>query len=181
MDDELRIERLTGAQAADRCLLDGIDTIFFETAARTYPEGPEREAFRERWLGRFLSEPDDPLLIALSASGEVAGYLVGTLENAAVSPRFHDMPYFRERFVRACRDYPAHLHINLAPQFRSRGLGARLLDGFADIVRQAGLPGFHVTTGQGMRNVGFYLANGFREIDAWEREAGTMLFLGRRV
>lgn len=181
MNDQIRIERLDGATAARRGLIPEIETIFYVSAARTYPEGPERDAFRERWLGRFLSAPLDPLLLALSADGVVAGYLVGTLENAAESKRFRDMPHFREHFSAACQEYPAHLHINLAPQFRGHGIGGRLVDAFAGIVRNAGLPGLHVTTGEGLRNVGFYLSNGFREIAAWKREPGTMLFLGRRT
>jgi GNAT superfamily N-acetyltransferase len=179
--DEIRIERLTGAEASARGLIPQVDAIFFGAAARTYPPGPERDAFRERWLGRFLLAPEDPLLLAISPTGDVAGYLVGTLENASESPRFRDMPHFREEFSAACREYPAHLHINLAPQFRGRGLGARLVQSFSDIVGAAGLPGLHVTTGQGMRNVGFYLDNGFSQIAAWKREAGVMLFLGRRA
>lgn len=181
MTDEIRIERLNGALASARGLMPEIDAIFFGAAARTYPQGPERDAFRERWLGRFLTASDDPLLLAFGASGEVAGYLVGTLVNAAESPRFLDMPHFRDEFSRACREYPAHLHINLAPRFRGQGIGARLVGDFVDIVRSAGLPGVHVTTGRGMRNVGFYLANGFSEIAAWTRDPGVMLFLGRRV
>lgn len=181
MGGGIRIERLSGVQATARGLVPGIDDIFFGSAARAYPPGDERAAFRERWLGRFLSTPGDPLLLALTPSGAVAGYLVGTLENAAESPRFHDMPHFREVFAAPCREYPAHLHINLAPQYRSQGIGARLVDAFADIVRGAGLPGLHVTTGQGMRNAGFYLANGFAEIAAWNRGGGVMLFLGRKV
>lgn len=180
-EGQIRIEAMSGADAARRGLVPQIDAIFFGAAARQYPPGPERDAFRERWLGRFLDKDEDPLLLALTPAGEVAGYLVGTLENAAQTPRFQDMPHFREVFAAACQDYPAHLHINLAPQFRGRGIGSGLVGQFAQIVRTAGLPGLHVTTGQGMRNVGFYLANDFCQIAAWPRETGVMLFLGRRV
>jgi len=175
----VKIERMSGAEALRRGLVPAIDAIFFDTAARTYEQGPERDAFRERWLGRFLDHPPDPLLVASTATGEVAGYLVGTLENAAESPRFHDMAHFRTEFRAQCARFPAHLHINLAAPFRGRGIGARLVADFAAIVSAAGLPGLHVTTGRGMRNVGFYLANGFQEVGAWQREAGAMLFLGR--
>lgn len=181
MNDRILIERLDGETAATRGLIPEIEAIFYGAAARVYPQGPERDAFRERWLGRFLSNRDDPLLLALSGAGEVVGYLVGTLENAAESARFRDMPHFHQQFSSACREFPAHLHINLAPQFRGRGIGGRLIDGFAEIVRNARLPGLHVTTGQGMRNVGFYLNNGFHEIAVWKREPGTMIFLGRRT
>lgn len=175
------IERLSGRDARRRGLEPQIDAIFFATAARVYPEGPERTAFREKWLGRFLDCERDVLLLALAENGRVAGYVVGTLENAADSVRFADMPHFREHFAAACAAFPAHLHINLAAEFRGRGIGARLIDAFAGIVREAGLPGLHVTTGRGMRNVGFYLGRGFREIAALERDGGAMLFLGLKV
>ncbi|RTL63830.1 MAG: N-acetyltransferase [Hyphomicrobiales bacterium] len=176
----MRIERMSGREAAARGLIAGIEAIFFATAARPYPEGPERDAFLEKWLGRFLAAPDDVLLVALDGD-QVVGYLVGTFENAAVSPRFRDMPHFRENFVRQCALYPAHLHINLHAEYRSAGLGARMLDIFAGLVAEAGLPGMHVTTGRGMRNVGFYLRCGFVEAGSLERAGGVMLFLGRRV
>ncbi len=175
------IERLSGRDAHRRGLEPQIDAIFFATAARIYPEGPERTAFREKWLGRFLDCERDVLLLALAEDGRVAGYLIGTLENAAESLRFADMPHFREHFAVTCAAFPAHLHINLAPEFRSQGIGGRLIDTFAGIVRVAGLPGLHVTTGRGMRNVGFYLGRGFREIAALERDGGAMLFLGLKV
>lgn len=162
-------------------LIPHIERIFFATAARTYPEGPERDAFREKWLGRFLDCSRDVLLVAQGADESVAGYLVGTLDNAAESERFLDMPHFRDRFAAECAQYPAHLHINLDAAYRGRGLGSRMLDAFADCVHDAGLPGLHVTTGKGMRNVGFYLRNHFTEIAALERGGGAMLFLGRRV
>lgn len=181
MASRVVIERMSGRDARAQGLDAQIDAIFFGAAARTYPEGPERIAFREKWLGRFLDCDSDVLLLARAEDERVAGYLVGTLENAADSVRFADMPHFREHFAAACAAFPAHLHINLAPEFRSQGIGGRLIDTFAGIVRTAGLPGLHVTTGRGMRNVGFYLDRGFREIGALERNGGAMLFLGLKA
>ncbi len=176
----VRIERMSGREAEARGLIPGIETIFFATAARPYPEGPERDAFLEKWLGRFLTAKDDVLLVARDGR-HVVGYLVGTFENAALSPRFQDMPHFRDHFSSQCAHFPAHLHINLHTDYRGAGIGARMLDVFAGLVLEAGLPGMHVTTGQGMRNVGFYLRCGFIEAGRLERAGGTMLFLGRRV
>lgn len=176
--NQVRIERLSGREAAARGYLPQIDAIFFGAAAKVYEPGPERDAFREKWLGRFLACETDVLLLALAPDGSVAGYLVGTLENAALSARFSDMAHFREQFAEACAAYPAHLHINIAPHHRGRGLGAELVMAFRRIVTEAGLPGLHVTTGKGMRNVAFYLKCGFREIAALQRNGGAMLFLG---
>lgn len=178
MQDGVRIERMTGSDAEARGYRPAIDAIFFGSAVRRYAPGRERDAFREKWLGRFLDCPSDILLLAFTAEGRVAGYLVGTLENAASSPRFLDMPHFREHFAEACAAFPAHLHINVAPDSRSAGVGARLIEEFRAIVAKAGLPGLHVTTGRGMRNVGFYRRCGFREVASLERNGADMVFLG---
>src|SRR5215470_9808030 len=130
-----------------------VEAIFFEASGRTIAPGPEREAFRERWLGRYLLGGSDVVLLALAGGKRVAGYLVGAVENPAEQPRFADLGYFSADFAELCRRFPAHLHINLAPAFRSRSIGAGLIEAFAVRAANSGAPGMHVVTGEGMRNV----------------------------
>src|SRR5262245_11053214 len=54
-----------------------VETIFFEASTRSFAPGPARDAFRQRWLGRYLDAPADPMLVAI-AGATVAGYLVGS-------------------------------------------------------------------------------------------------------
>jgi GNAT superfamily N-acetyltransferase len=159
-------------------LLAQIDAIFFEAATRTFRPGPEREAFRERWLGRYLKGGSDALFLAVEGK-TVAGYLVGAVENPALQDRFTDIAYFRADFAELCQQFPAHLHINLAPAFRSHGIGARLIEAFADYAAKAGAAGMHIVTGAGMRNVRFYERCGFQQRGAAERNGGEVVFLGR--
>src|SRR5688572_26875039 len=119
------IARMSGPECPARILAQ-IEAIFFETSARPPPPGAERDAFRERWLGRYLRGGTDVLLVALAGGDTVAGYLVGALENPALQERFADIGYFRADFAGLTRRFPAHLHINLAKTFRSQGIGARL-------------------------------------------------------
>ncbi len=162
-------------------LLAQVEAIFFEASVRTFEPGPERDAFRERWLGRYLQGGSDVVLLALAAEDRVAGYLVGALEDPAKSPRFADISYFRDHFADLCRQFPAHLHINLAPAFRSRGIGARLIEAFAAHAAAAGAPGLHVVTGRGMRNVGFYARCGFLECGSAAWNGREIVFLGREL
>ncbi|MET0195273.1 MAG: GNAT family N-acetyltransferase [Hyphomicrobiaceae bacterium] len=157
-----------------------IDAIFFGAAARTYPPGPEREGFRERWLGRYLGGGSDALFLAIEGT-TVAGYLVGAIEDPALQDRFADITYFRTDFSELCRQFPAHLHINLAPAFRSHGIGARLIEAFADYAARHGAAGMHIVTGAGMRNVRFYERCGFQQRGAAERNGGEVVFLGRAL
>jgi GNAT superfamily N-acetyltransferase len=160
-------------------LLAQIDAIFLETSAQPPAPGPAREAFRERWLGRYLHQREDVLLLALAGEDTVAGYLVGALEDPAQQERFADVGYFRTAFADLTRLYPAHLHINLAAHCRGQGTGARLIEAFAEIARQAGAPGMHVVTGRGMRNVRFYERCGFLERGSALWNDREVLFLGR--
>jgi GNAT superfamily N-acetyltransferase len=96
------------------------------------------------------------------------------LEDPAGQERFGDIGYFRGEFRTLCRRYPAHLHINLAPAFRNRGIGARLIAAFADRAAAAGAPGMHVVTARDARNVRFYARCGFAEL-------GTACWNGREV
>jgi GNAT superfamily N-acetyltransferase len=154
-----------------------VEDIFWQTSGRTLV-GPERDAFRERWLGRYMLSDGDVVLLAL-VEDAVAGYLVGALHNPAEQERFTDIGYFRGAFAALMPRYPAHLHINLAAPFRGRGIGGQLVAGFAERARRAGAPGMHVVTGRAMRNVRFYLRCGFIERAAAPWNRGTVVLLGK--
>jgi GNAT superfamily N-acetyltransferase len=162
-------------------LLAQVEAIFWATSARTFPPGPERDAFRERWLGRYLQGGSDAVLLALARPDTVAGYLVGALEDPAGQPRFADMSYFRTDFVTLTPRFPAHLHINLAAAFRSQGIGAQLIEAFGERASQVGAPGMHAITGKGMRNVGFYTRSGFTERATAPWNGREIVFLGREL
>jgi GNAT superfamily N-acetyltransferase len=162
-------------------LLAQVEAIFWETSARTFPPGPERDAFRERWLGRYLQGGSDVVLLALAGADTVAGYVVGALEDPAGQPRFADMAYFRTDFAALTKRFPAHLHINLAATFRSQGIGASLIEAFGERAKQAGAPGMHAITGKGMRNVGFYIRCGFTVRGRAPWNGREIVFLGREL
>ncbi len=167
------------AAGRDPTLAAQVEGIFWQTSRRTFPAGPERDAFRERWLGRYMEAGSDVVLLALAADGTVAGYLVGALANPAEQERFADIGYFRGAFAALMPRYPAHLHINLAEPFRNRGIGARLIAGFAERAAKAGVRGMHVVTGKAMRNVRFYERCGFVERAAAPWNGTTIVLLGK--
>lgn len=172
---EVRARGLSPVESAQ------VNAIFFEASGRTFEPGPGRDAFRERWLGRYLQGGTDVVLIAVDAQQTIAGYLVGALEDPSKQGRFNDIPYFRSEFRPFCEQYPAHLHINLAPAFRSRGLGAQLVEAFAERARAAGAAGMHVVTGKELRNVRFYTRCGFSEQATARWNDGNIVFLGRKL
>jgi GNAT superfamily N-acetyltransferase len=177
--DDIVIRAVDGRGLPAR-LADQVDAIFFEASGRSGFASPEeRAAFRERWLGRYLAGGSDVVLIAQSPEGPVAGYLVGALEDPAEQERFVDIGYFRAAFRDLCRRYPAHLHINLAPAFRSRGIGVRLIATFAARAVAAGAPGFHVVTAKDARNVRFYTRCGLGSLGTTCWNGREVVFLGK--
>ncbi len=156
-----------------------LDGIFFMSSARqTFADTAEKAAFRERWLGRYLRHFPQLALVALTPERRMVGYLVGSLQDPARDPVFADLAFFH-RFRDLTARYPAQLHVNLDADWRGRGIGARLVDTFADMARAGSAPGVHVVTARSMRNVGFYLANRFLERGAVVIDGRELLFLGR--
>lgn len=156
-----------------------LDAIMFEASAtKSFESERVRAEFRERWLGRYLAHDPGEAFLAIAADGTLAGYLVGSLDDPAQNSRFDDIGYFKE-IAALTRRYPAHLHVNLAPAFRSAGVGARLVEAFARHAKAAGTPGVHVVTGEGMRNVSFYIRQGFEQIGSVAPNGRTLVVLGR--
>lgn len=167
--------------ARDARLLDGLDAIFFEASnTKSFAGAAERAAFRERWLGRYLAHDPAAAFLAIDEAGNVAGYVAGCFEDPARMPRFSDIAYF-SKFAELSRDYPAHLHVNIAERHRNRGLGARLIDAFAAAAKDAGARGVHVVTSLGARNVRFYERNGFMSLGRDGEPGREIVFLARRL
>lgn len=156
-----------------------LDSIFFEASTlKTFQDCRSRASFRHRWLGQYLEEEGRHAFLALAGDGTVCGYVIGALADPAHDPRHADLTYF-QAFQDITRRYPAHLHINMAPAYRSSGLGSRLLSAFVDHVRAEGVPGLHIVTGAGMRNIGFYERNGFAIMAETAWKAGRVVIMAR--
>jgi GNAT superfamily N-acetyltransferase len=164
---------LTAAQSAD------LDAIFFSSSAtQTFDHAAEKAAFRERWLGRYLLVDATHSFLAMDRDSKVVGYLVGTIGDLARLPRFADIASVRV-FAPLSALYPAHLHINLAADVRSQGIGARLVEAFADRAIVLGAPGMHVVTNPASRNVSFYERCGFHEAGRANPKGRDIVFLAR--
>jgi GNAT superfamily N-acetyltransferase len=79
------------------------------------------------------------------------------------------------------RRYPSHLHINLLPRLRGRGIGQALMTAWLDAVRQAGSAGAHLAVGTGSElAIRFYLRCGFQALDDTPPAPGA-IWLGRTL
>ena len=79
-----------------------------------------------------------------------------------MSYRIHHPDRTPDEVIRA---YPSHLHINLLPRLRGRGVGRGLMDRWLRTVREMGSCGAHLVVGStNLQAIRFYTACGFREI-----------------
>jgi len=157
--------------------LAALEEIFFLSTTRTSFASPEERAgFLRTWTGWYVEHAPADIWFARDEDGTILGYLTGCKDSAGAEELARTIPKY-EVFADRFPEFPAHLHVNLRPGFRDRGIGRRLVDAYAEDCRADGLPGVHLVTGAFARNVSFYNRAGFT--DATQR--GPLLFLGRSL
>ncbi len=162
------------------CLAD-IDGIFFTSSARRDFGSPEeKQAFREMSLGRYIESHRSSFFVVLDADGRVVGYLAGCLENPMTLSHFNDVAYFRD-IEDICRDYPAHLHVNVAEWYRNRGLGTALVGRFVEWAKLHSIRGIHLVTSSAARSIPFYQRSGFIQLRTFPWNSGISVCMGRKL
>jgi GNAT superfamily N-acetyltransferase len=97
---------------------------------------PDRESFADL-ITRYYTDQEPESIFVAEGDGNVLGYLTGCVDSARVRPR-----------------WPAHLHIDLLPEGRGRGLGRRLMEGWLARLRRVRqgaphpAPGFRTREGR---------------------------------
>jgi GNAT superfamily N-acetyltransferase len=158
-----------------------IDDIFFQSSAKqSFSSEQEKDVFRERSLGRYIERHRDSFFVALDESGLVVGYLAGCLKNPTELAHFSDIEYF-EAIGDLCRDYPAHLHVNVAAPWRNHGLGAALVERFVMWARLHSVEGIHLVTSRTSRSIPFYQRSGFYELRVFPWSSGISVCMGRKL
>lgn len=120
--------------------------------------------FRERWLPLVAQRHPAPVGEPVTRDEQMAVLL-----------------HWPERMiVPEMADYPAHLHIDLLPEYQGRGYGRLLAYTFFDALARAGAPRVHLsmlTVNTAAR--AFYDRIGFRELTV--ADPGMLTFLGRET
>jgi len=162
------------------CLAD-IDDIFFTSSARRdFNSQEEKQAFRDMSLGRYIERHRSSFLVAFNDAGGAVGYLAGCLENPVTLNHFNDVGYFRD-IDDLCRDYPAHLHVNVAEGYRNRGLGTALVGRFVEWAKLHSVKGIHLLTSSTARSIPFYRRSGFNELRTFPWNSGISVCMGRKL
>ena len=161
--------------------LADIDDIFFTSSARRdFSSHEERQAFRELSLDRYIEKHRNSFFVALDVNGRAIGYLAGCLENPITLSHFNDIGYFRS-IEDICRDYPAHLHVNVAERHRKRGLGTALVGRFVEWAKLHSVKGTHLVTSSTARSLPFYRRSGFIQLRTFPWNSGISVCMGRKL
>lgn len=175
------INWLAGTPSQQLKWKEEIKEIFFLSSSRKEFYSPkEKEAFWHRWTD-FYFESTDQVWMALVDNDCVCGYLMGCLDsfsaNSHIQKEIPSFSVFEDQFSQ----YPAHLHINLYPSTRGKGIGTLLTEHFIAICQSARLKGVHIVTSPSQRNVSFYEKNQFSDRIVRQYKGFELLFMGRRL
>lgn len=154
------------------------------------------------------AELDPELVFVVDDGGSAVGYVVGTADTEAFVTAFRAewLPRYAERYPKPAEpfedldavmanllhtpermripelaEYPAHLHIDLLPDYQGRGLGRRLMHTLWEALRARGVPGIHLTvSAENTSARAFYHRLGYREVPVPGRPE-TVRHLGYRL
>jgi ribosomal protein S18 acetylase RimI-like enzyme len=149
----------------------------------------DRESFNDL-ITRYYTDQEPESIFLAERDGQVVGYLTGCVDSArtkGVGAREMQRVLLHGGLVRpgtarflwrllfdVLRDrdtpseylkdprYPAHLHVDLLPEGRGRGMGRRLMTAWLDRLRLLGVPGVHLGTfAENANAIGFFQTCGF--------------------
>ncbi len=165
----------------DRAALERICTV-------TDPKHFKPEYLYTLYLHYYIEEESENTLVA-AADGRAVGYIlcaeswerwknvmrekylsfsdVKTREDGEASIAFYS-PFAEE--------YPAHMHIDIDPEYQRMGIGTALVDALREKLVKKNVPGLMLGVDrENVKGVSFYRKYGFRELDAEGTRYGLLL------
>lgn len=156
------------------------DIFFLSSSVQSFENVERRERFYNRWLGHYLTHFSDFTWCAQSGpEGAVLAYLT-VCPNTVDFLRVFDLESLKV-FQKFYQDFPAHLHMNTHPTARGQGLGAKLIALAESELALREIPGLHLITGLGERNVAFYERVGFKVYSEQEFSGVCYLLMGKTI
>lgn len=161
---------------------EALRAICLATATpRVYEDAALREWILLMYNEYYTACEPQTCFVAANDADEAVGYAICAPDYARYRLRFlRYLPRIWRRSRKAAKnwlfhpvegrfakEYPAHLHIDILPEYQRLGLGHLLLDALTEKLRQRGVAG--VMLGCGARNEAgnaFYAKYGFTRLDA---------------
>ena len=179
----LSIVKISSVTANRLSIFSQIEKIFFQTSSvQTFTTPQLREDFINRWLSPYLKlDSQSSVWVAVdSEQDEILGYLTGHFDTSfyRVAHDHASLSLFADLHL----DFPAHLHINMAPGHQGKGVGGALIRAYIEEVRGAGCCGVHLVTSPKARNTSFYRKTGFNVEHLRSTSQNVeLLFMGQKL
>lgn len=146
----------------------------------------DHEMLALRWIRQYLiTEEQNCYVLEQPDTHRVVGYILCSSDTIGYENEFEKryLPKIKDRFVNLKKqcfeyleenrkllffrrildlglditDYPAHLHINILPEFQRSGYGGMLLSAYEANLRSRGIHGYHLCTGaNNIKGISFY-------------------------
>ena len=147
------------------------------------------DAMEKAFLMYYLCEEKEHCFVA-EADGNAIGYILCapdvikwecTFKEKYVMPDSEiDHMLFRgvrELPVKYGKEYPAHLHIDILPEYQHMGIGTRLMDALLSHLSSRGVKGVMLCVSQDNRKgIAFYKNYGFKILEETEHEIAMGIY-----
>ncbi len=142
----------------------------------------------------YYVEKEPENCFVLSDDGKAVGYVICAesfkefkpVFDAEYAPQIAHMGEDRIKWAeeayllheKHCEKYPAHLHIDILPEYQRSGWGGKLIKALFEHLKNKGVNGVMLTTGTGNETAnGFYKKYGFKELEIYDTDiAFGMIF-----
>ncbi|MEU1038544.1 GNAT family N-acetyltransferase [Streptomyces sp. NPDC005907] len=192
-------------RSEDRAALEDICVRTAHNGGDSRPHYEDPGIFPTTFAVPYVELEPELAFVLDDGRGEAVGYILGTADTVRFAAAFRDrwLPLVADRYPRPPEPastpdeamilllhrpermvvpevaaYPAHLHIDLLPEWQGRGHGRALMRTLLLALRDRGVPAVHlamVTSNRPAR--AFYDRLGFHEIDV--PDPGPVTYLGR--
>jgi ribosomal protein S18 acetylase RimI-like enzyme len=156
-----------------------IKDIFFScSSVKNFRDENHQSSFFNKWCGDYLSKSPMHFYIALEEES-VVGYLSGSLDSIEALDNFiiPGPEVFKDCFEK----FPAHFHINCAPNHQGKGIGRKLVDHYVQQLSKTSINGVHLITSTDADNLGFYRALGFTSEVLRPFNSHELLLMGKEI
>lgn len=176
----ISISRRTASELSEKETSE-VKSIF--NADQKHESEKAKLKFEDQWLGPYFFDfpKDSHIFLAKDETDKTIGYLIGICDSSMFLKSFSERVGVYSLYEDLFERYPAHLHINLSPECRGKGVGSDLIQAFVLFLRQENVKGVHLVTSKDARNVVFYRRNGFLFESERTPKNHTFLFLGQEI
>jgi ribosomal protein S18 acetylase RimI-like enzyme len=192
-------------RAEDRPALDDICIRTAHVGDDSRPHYADPGIFPATFAAPYVHLEPDLAFVLDDGQGQAVGYILGAADTPRFAEAFRTtwLPLVADRYpeppgpprtpdeviagllhhpermvLPELAAHPAHLHIDLLPEWQGRGYGRRLMRTLLQALQDGGVPGVHLAMATAnTRARAFYDRLGFEEIDVPEPGAAT--YLGR--